>query len=48
MEGVKEIKTAEPEYKEMYFELFNKITDTVEALKEVQEDVEKKYLDSIA
>ena len=33
-------------YKEMYFELFNKITDIIETLKEIQKEMEEKYIES--
>ena len=33
-----------PDYKEMYFELFNKITDVIEELKEIQREMEEKYV----
>ena len=32
-------------YKDMYFMLFNKITDIIEELKEIQEKTEKMYID---
>jgi len=31
-------------YKEMYFELFNKVTDAIEVLQEAQREVELKYM----
>jgi len=34
-----------PDYKEMYFELFNKLTDIIEELKEIQREVEEKYIE---
>lgn len=34
-----------PDYKEMYFQLFNKITDIIESLKEIQQDMEEKYIE---
>ena len=33
------------DYKEMYFELFNKITDIIESLKEIQREMEEKYIE---
>jgi len=33
-----------PDYKEMYFELFNKITDVIEELKEIQRKWKKNVL----
>lgn len=33
-----------PDYKEMYFELFNKVTDVIEELKEIQLEMERKYV----
>ena len=33
-----------PDYKSMYFKLFNKITDTIESLKEAQQEAEEQYL----
>ena len=35
-----------PDYKEMYFELFNKLTDVIEQLKEIQQEMEEKCIDS--
>ena len=35
-----------PDYREMYFELFNKLTDVIEELKGIQKDMEEKYIDS--
>ena len=29
------------DYKKMYFELFNKITDTIESLKKIQQEAEE-------
>lgn len=31
-------------YKEMYFLLFNKITDTIQSLQEIQQQAEKMYI----
>lgn len=31
-----------PEYKEMYFELFNKLTDVIDELKDIQLKMEEK------
>lgn len=31
-----------PDYKEMYFELFNKVTDVIEELKDIQLQMEEK------
>ena len=33
-----------PDYKEMYFELFNKLTDVIEDLKNIQAEMEEKYI----
>ena len=33
-----------PNYKELYFELFNKITDIIEELKELQCKMEEKHI----
>ena len=35
-----------PDYEKMYFELFNKITDAIELLKEAQRDAEEKFVSS--
>ena len=35
-----------PDYKKMYFELFNKITDIIEELKEVQKEAEEMYMNA--
>ncbi len=32
------------DYKEMYFLLFNKITDTIESLQEIQQQAEEMYI----
>ena len=32
------------DYKKMYFELFNKITDTLETLKMIQQEAEEIYI----
>ena len=32
-----------PDYKEMYFKLFNKITDVIEELKDIQLKMEEQY-----
>ena len=32
------------EYKSMYFTMFNKITDIIEELKKLQQDMEEKYI----
>ena len=34
------------DYKEMYFELFNKITDIIESLKTIQQEMEEKYIEN--
>jgi hypothetical protein len=34
-----------PNYKKLYFKLFNEITDTIEKLKKVQECTEEMYLE---
>ena len=34
-----------PDYEQMYFALFNKISDVIEELKEIQLQVEEKYID---
>lgn len=33
-----------PDYKKMYFELFNGITDAIENLKKLQRDAEEKII----
>ena len=33
-----------PDYKEMYFELFNKLTDVIEYVKQIQCEMEEKYI----
>ncbi len=35
-----------PDYEKLYFELFNKITDAIELLKEAQADAEQKVISS--
>ena len=35
-----------PDYKEMYFELFNKLTDVIEELKNIQTEMEEKYINN--
>lgn len=34
-----------PDYEQMYFALFNKISDVIEELKEIQLEMEEKYID---
>jgi hypothetical protein len=33
-----------PDYKKMYYELFNKITDVIENLKKIQQEAEESYM----
>ena len=33
-----------PDYKELYFKLFNEITDVIEKLKEIQQAAEEEYI----
>ena len=33
-----------PDYKEMYFELFGKVSDIIEELQNIQKEMEEKYL----
>ena len=35
-----------PDYKEMYFELFNKISDIIEELQNIQKEMEEKYVNA--
>ena len=35
-----------PDYEQMYYKLFNKITDVIEELKEVQANTEEIYIES--
>ena len=34
------------DYKKMYLELFNKITDTIETLKKIQQEAEETFITS--
>ena len=34
-----------PDYKCLYFEIFNKLTDVIEELKEIQIKMEEKYIE---
>lgn len=34
-----------PDYKEMYFKLFNKLTDVIDELKDIQLEMEEMYID---
>ncbi|MBQ8588074.1 MAG: hypothetical protein IJ454_01645 [Clostridia bacterium] len=34
------------DYKKMYYELFNKITDTIETLKKIQQESEETFITS--
>ena len=34
------------DYKKMYYELFNKITDTIESLKKIQQEAEEIFISS--
>ncbi len=36
------------DYKKMYYELFNKITDVIENLKKIQQEAEEIYLSAAA
>ncbi len=36
------------DYKKMYYELFNKITDVIETLKKIQQEAEEIYLSATA
>ncbi len=36
------------DYKKMYYELFNKITDVIENLKKIQQEAEEIYLSATA
>lgn len=33
-----------PDYKEMYFKLFNKVTDVIEELQQIQRETEELYI----
>ena len=33
------------DYKRLYYELFNKLTDIIEELKEIQSQMEEKYIE---
>lgn len=35
-----------PDYKELYYNLFNKITDIIEELKDLQCEMEEEYINS--
>ena len=35
-----------PEYKDLYYKLFNRITDIIEELKELQNQAEEMYINS--
>ena len=35
-----------PDYKELYYELFNKVTDVIEQLEQIQKDMEEMYINS--
>ena len=35
-----------PEYKDLYYKLFNGITDIIEELKELQKQAEERYINS--
>ena len=35
-----------PEYKDLYYKLFNRITDLIEELKELQVQAEEMYINS--
>ena len=32
------------DYKKLYYELFNKITDVIETLKKIQQDAEERFI----
>ena len=35
-----------PDYKDMYYRLFNELTDVIEKLKEIQSQAEEMYISS--
>jgi hypothetical protein len=35
-----------PDYRKMYFELFNKVTDVISELQQAQRDAEQLYIES--
>ena len=35
-----------PDYKELYFQLFNKVTDVISQLEQIQKEMEEMYIDS--
>ncbi len=35
-----------PDYEKLYFQMFNKITDMIEELKKLQNEMEEAYLDA--
>ncbi len=36
------------DYKKLYYELFNKLTDVIEELKQIQCQMEEMYIDNVA
>ena len=36
------------DYKKLYYELFNKITDIIEELEKIQQDTEERYISAEA
>ena len=35
-----------PDYKEMYYQLFNKVSDVITELEQIQSEMEEKYINS--
>lgn len=42
--GKEETHMQEPDYKELYFELFNRLTDIIEEIKTIQKNAEEQYI----
>ena len=36
------------DYKKLYYELFNKITDIIEELEKIQQEAEERYISAVA
>jgi len=34
-------------YKNIYYKMFNKVTDIIEELKKIQQEMEEKYIESV-
>jgi len=43
---IREVKNMD-NYKNIYYKMFNKVTDIIEELKKIQQEMEEKYIESV-